>query len=309
LILVTGAGGLLGSNLLLTALERGVGVAGTRHLAPLDVPGADIAAADLSDAAAADALIARLRPRWIVHCAAMTDVDACEARPGDARRANVDAARNVAAAAKRAGAGLALVSTDSVFDGRRGGYVEDDATAPLNVYARTKLEAEEAVRGAGLDRHLIVRSNLFGWNAQDKTSLAEWIVRELAAGRRIKGFRDVVFAPLLVNDLSAVLLDLIEGGHTGLFHAAAPAPMSKLEFARATAAAFRLDAGLIDDGSIEGAPLKAPRPKNTSLNAARLTRALGRELPSIEEALMRFRALRDGGWAGRLKTLTRGQTA
>lgn len=306
MILVTGAGGLLGANLLFAALERGP-AAGVRHRSPLAVPGAEIATADLADPAAVDALVARLRPRWIVHCAALTDVDRCESHPAEARRANVETTRVVAAAAKRARAGLALVSTDSVFDGRTGGYAEGDPTGPLNVYARTKLEAEDAVRGAGLERPLIVRSNLFGWNAQDKTSLAEWIVRELEGGRRIKGFNDVIFAPLLVNDLAAVLLDLMAGGQAGLFHAAAPAPMSKYEFARATAAAFGLDASLVDESSIEGASLKAPRPKNTSLNAALLTRTLGRALPGLPESLRRFRALRDGGYAARLKTLTKGQ--
>jgi dTDP-4-dehydrorhamnose reductase len=308
-MVATGASGLLGANLLLAARERGARCAGVRHRAPLEIPGVETVSTDLNDAAAVDALLARIKPDWIVHCAAATDVDWCEAHPDEARRVNAGTTGVLAAAARRAGAGLLLVSTDSVFDGRTGGYVEGDATGPLNVYARTKLEAEDAVRDAGLERHLIVRSNLFGWNAQDKTSLAEWIVRELEAGRRIKGFRDVVFAPLLVNDLSSVLLDLMAGGTHGLFHAAAPAPMSKLEFARAAAAAFGLDASLIDESSIDGAPLKARRPKNTSLNAARLTRTLGRALPGLPESLDRFRALRDDGYAARLKTLTRGATA
>lgn len=132
-ILVTGAAGMLGSDLIPYLRMRG-------H----EVVGVDLEV-DIRDPDPIDARIAEVAPRAIIHAAAWTDVDGAEANEAAASAVNADGARNVARAAARAGAALVYVSTDYVFDGTSDrDYTEDDPTAPLGAYGRTKRAGEVA---------------------------------------------------------------------------------------------------------------------------------------------------------------------
>ena len=152
---------------------------------------------DLGDPMALRNLVTDLRPEWIVHCPAATDVAWCETHPEDAERINAEASGTLASAAAAAGSRLLYVSTDAVFDGSRGPYAESDGTAPCNVYGRTKRKGEDLVQRA-LPSSLIVRTNLYGWNVQPKQSLAEWVLDRLEAGEKLGGDqRDVADQRLL----------------------------------------------------------------------------------------------------------------
>jgi dTDP-4-dehydrorhamnose reductase len=146
-ILVFGAGGQLGQEILFQAAAR-----------QIEIFGATRAQADLTDSVAVSSLIATVRPRLIVNCAAYTAVDRAESDSGAAWEANVIGAANVARAATAANAPLVHLSTDYVFDGTKaGGYVEDDVIAPINVYGRTKAEGEARVRAIA-PRHIVLRT-------------------------------------------------------------------------------------------------------------------------------------------------------
>ena len=206
----------------------------------------------------------------------------------------------LATVAAHFGSQFVYISSDSVFDGTRGGYAEEDDVAPVNAYARSKLEGEIAVRSASPDS-LVVRTNIYGWNMQPKASLAEWILSRLEAGSEVPGFQDVVFCPILVNDLGEVILEMLGRRLTGLFHVAGSEACSKYEFALRLAGMFGLDRGLVRPTSVEHSALRAPRPKNTSLCTARVGRALDRPMPSLDAGLERFKALRDSGFVAHLK--------
>ena len=305
MILVTGASGLLGSNFLVVAQRRGARLAAVSHRHSVRMPGVEAVRADLTDRRAVEDLCRAFRPRWIVHCAALTDVDRCEEHPEEARRVNAEVPGHLAEAARHVGAGLLYISTDGVFDGTAGQYAEGDAPAPVNVYAETKLAGEDAVRGA-LERHLIVRTNIYGWNLQEKLSLAEWILGRLETAQDVPGFRDAVFTPILVNDLSEVLLDMLDRGLIGVYHVAGSQALSKYEFALALAEEFALSRDLVRPASLAGSTLRASRPPNTSLQTAKVSRALGRPMPDATAGLRRFKALRDAGFVKRLKALGEG---
>jgi len=298
-ILVTGASGLLGANLVLQAAARHDVVAAT-HAHPVRLDGVEVIEADLASPGAADAALQRARPEWVIHCAAATNLDACEQDATHAFRLNRDMAGAVAAAARTVNARLVHLSTDAVFDGEVGGYTEDASPQPISVYGRSKLAGEEAVRKAH-PRAAIVRTNFYGWNAQSKTSLAEWFLANLAAGRRCLGFTDAFFTPLLANDLTLILLQILEAGLQGTFHVAGGDCLSKHEFGQRVARAFGLDEALVDPGRIEQANLPAPRGKRLCLNGARIELALGIRLPGVESGLTRFRQLREQGFVQHLK--------
>lgn len=302
-VVVTGASGLLGATVTLLARERGMRVTALYAHHPFRAEGVDARPVELADEGALEGLLDEVRPRWVVHCAAATGVDWCEAHPDEALRINADASGALARAAARTGAQVAYVSTDSVFDGERGGYTEDDAPAPLNVYARSKLLGEVRVREA-LPGALLLRTNLYGWNAQPKQSLGEWVLAQLEAGAPFPGFTDLVFAPLLANDLAAMILEMLEREMAGTWHLAAADACSKYDFARAVAEEFGHDPALVTPARSDDAGLHARRPHNTALDAAAAAAALGRPMPTVREGLKRFRALREGGYVNLLKACT-----
>jgi dTDP-4-dehydrorhamnose reductase len=298
--LVTGASGLLGANLVAALTDRGAKVTAVSCRHGGEVSGVRLLGVDLTDRQAAVEMIEAHRPAWVLHCAAATDVDWCEENPTEAYRVNVEMSRNVAQAAAGIGATVVYISTDSVFDGKRGSYTEDDQPSPVNVYALSKLVGEEAVLKEDAS-NLIVRTNIYGWNFQNKKSLAEWMLDRLATGETLPAFRDVIFTPMLVNDVSGLLVSLIERKARGVYNVAGGEECSKLEFALRLADLFELDKKLIHPVSISDAALKAPRPRNTSLKVDKAARFLGRSLPDINSGLRHFKELWDSGFVGQLR--------
>lgn len=302
MMLVTGASGLLGANFVLAASERGHEVTGVYRRHVIAFPGQRSVQADITDPGVVRNLCQSLKPRAVVHCAAATDVDWCEDHPLETRQQNVEATETLATAAHACGAAFLFVSTDAVFDGRRGQYTEADQTAPVNEYGRSKLLGEQAAAAAAPGA-LILRTNMYGWNAQVKDSLAEWALHKLERGEETPGFEDVLFAPLLVNDLSAVMLDLLSRDVSGLYHAAATDACSKFSFVRQVAEVFGLDASLVRPTAVESVRFRAPRPHNTSLISRKCATECGVQFPSVADGLRHFRRLRDDGFADRLKSL------
>ena len=293
--LITGASGLLGANLAhLAAAEHEVVAVSGQHL--LQLPGLTGVSADLSRAGQARHLLEQHRPDWVVHCAAATDLDRCEREPEWARALNVEMTQQVAEACKEQGAQMAHISTDSVFDGDGGPYVEQDEPRPLNVYARTKLEGEQAVQAA-CPGALVVRTNFFGWTISPRQSLAEWFLGRFERGEPTPGFTDVYFSPLVVDHLALVLLELLGRGAQGLLHLPGATCLSKYEFGARLAKAFGHDPALVHAASVKDHGTRAERPLRTCLKGDRTVALLGGPLPDLEaglEELRRTRPEREG---------------
>lgn len=300
-ILVTGASGLLGSNLCLTLARRQPVLAGF-HRHGLHLDGVEPVWIDVTDRTCLEALIRRVRPDWIVHCAAQAQVDECQIHPEEAFRLNAQATADLASVAEKAGSRLVYISTDAVFDGLRGMYSEEDPVRPINVYAQSKWMGEQSVRQILPQRHLIIRTSMYGWNAQPKQSLAEWMLGCLEQGKSFPGFQDVYFSPLLVNDLSDLIAEMIDQRIQGTYHVGGSQRCSKYAFARLLCETFGYSPQQVRPSSSEEASLQAPRPKEISLNVEKVSRLLGRTLPNVQEGLRRFRVLREEGFAQRLRS-------
>jgi dTDP-4-dehydrorhamnose reductase len=290
-LLVTGASGLLGSYLVRAIEDAGLDAwfAG-RSMVP-DAP--RWLSCDLTEADAVAELWERCAPRVIIHAAALTNVDLCERDPQLADAVNRKSTALLAEHVARADARLVLISTDSVFDGRRGGYSEEDTPEPVNVYAQTKLAAEQAAAGAA--DHLVVRTNFFGRSNRGH-GLAEWILRELQSQQEITGFTDVVFSPLYCGTVAEYVLSLAFGDTRGVLHVGAQDAVSKLAFAELVAQAFGYDRGGIRPGRLADVGLAAPRPLDTSLRVEAATRRLG-PLPMVADEIQRLVAERSGAVA------------
>jgi dTDP-4-dehydrorhamnose reductase len=304
-LLITGASGLLGANLILEALDK-YEVTALCHNHPIQCDEIEVLSADLTDQKLAHDVINDVSPDWVIHCAAETHVDRCERDPERAFLFNRDMPRWVTQATCQLGSRMIYISTDAVFEGLRSGYREDDLPQPRSVYGQSKLEGERVVLAE--DPHaIVVRTNFYGWNAQDKNSLAEWFLSNLAQGKPCNGFIDVRAKLLLVNDLAEILLQLMELEVEGVLHVLGKDCISKYDFGVQLARVFRLDESLISPMEVEDLGLLAPRARNLCLDTGKLSEVLDRDLPSLEGGIQRFLALRDSGYRDRVKSLLGGQ--
>ena len=302
-VLVTGASGLLGANLIHDALDQH-NIIGIYHHHALEIEGAKIISSDLSQADTVRHVMQTYEPDWVVHAAAATNLETCENNPEMAFRLNRDMAGTIAEAVREVDAGLIHISTDAVFDGQQGNYLEMDKPNPLSVYAESKWAGEQAVTAVHPDA-AIVRTNFYGWNLQSKQSLAEMFLHHLENGERCRGFTDVTVSTILVNDLVQLIMKMIEVGISGTFHVGGGECVSKYEFGFRLANTFGLDGSLIEPISVAEMDFKARRANNLCMQGNKIERALGVGLPKINDGLNRFRDLRMNGYVDRLKKHSR----
>ncbi|MFM8319531.1 MAG: SDR family oxidoreductase [Chloroflexota bacterium] len=298
-ILITGASGLLGLSTALEACDEHT-VIGQVNSRTLNTTQFQTVPADLLAPGAVQRLLDRAQPDWVIHCAALANLEACEADPARARELNTEVPRLLAQHVARGGARLLHVSTDAVFDGLRGGYTEQDAPNPLSVYARTKLDGERAVAQADPSA-IIARVNLFGWSASGKRSLAEFFFNNLSAGRPVKGFTDVYFCPLLVNHAGQLFLQMLEHRLRGLYHVVSADCLSKYDFGLAIARRFGLDETLIAPASVLDGGLTAARSPKLTLSIHKLLTDLSQPVPSFLHGLERFYTLYQQGYPQKLQ--------
>ena len=275
-LLVTGAAGMLGRDLMLAAGNAGHEVVGFGHR-ELDVADADAVAKKLD----------LERPDIVINSAAWTAVDDAEERESDAFAVNGTGAGNVAAAAAEQGAAVVYVSTDYVFDGAKAEpYVESDQPAPLSAYGRTKLAGEEATAAAN-KRHFIVRSaGLFGIGGRN---FVETMLRLAQTQNEVTVVRDQVGSPTYTWHLAYGIVRLIEGIEYGIHHMAAADKCSWYEFAREIFEQAKVECNVLSITSAEfGAP--APRPAFSALTSQR-EHAI--RLPSWHDGLAGYLAQRE----------------
>lgn len=301
-ILITGASGLLGLNLALALDGKEHQVFGVANTAPLQWVGFKSIQAELTQEGIVGRLLNDLKPEVIIHCAAMANVDDCEANPEQAETINAMLPGQIAGIAAQNKIKMLHISTDAVFDGEKGNYSEKDLPNPLSVYARTKLGGELAVAAANPDA-LIARVNFYGWSMTGKRSLAEWFVSNLAEEKPLKGFTDVLFCPMMVLDLCTTLMQALAMNLTGLYHVVGPQIMSKYEFGQAIARKFNFPPDLITPASVKDAGLKAARSPNLTLSTEKITSALGHSLPDFESGLQKFYDQYRHGFPQLLKSL------
>jgi dTDP-4-dehydrorhamnose reductase len=280
-LLVLGRSGVLGSALARTAARRGLEVvAGSRPEWGLDDP------------RRLEEQVRHLAPDAVLNAAAFTDVTAAE-RPEmrDAvLRANVAAPGALARAAAALGIPLVHVSTDYVFDGRKGSpYSEGDRPHPLQVYGQSKLEGERAVLDAH-DGALVARtSTLYGDADGGRGTYVTAILRQARAARTLEVVEQPVACPTWSHDLAEALLDLLQAKARGIVHAVNDGACSRLQLARAIVE----EAGLGDsvEVSARDEALGGPaRPAYSVLATDHLARLLGRPLRGWREALTSYLA-------------------
>jgi len=247
---------------------------------------------DVGDAAAVAAVIARLKPEWVINCAAYTAVDQAETEPESAYRVNTAGPLHLATAVRHAGGRLLHFSSDYVFDGARDTpYREDDPPRPLSVYGRSKLAGEYAVRDILPERHLIVRSQwLFG--AGGKNFVAT-ILHLAAQQQRLRVVNDQVGRPSHAADLARAVWRLLERGARGTVHVANEGSCTWFDLATAAVAAAGLEA-VVEPCRTADVPRPARRPAYSVLDCSRFLALAGERLPPWQAAVRSYVAALSG---------------
>jgi dTDP-4-dehydrorhamnose reductase len=289
-ILVTGASGLLGLNFALEAIQGKHEVYGLVNRHGLSSAPFEVLQFDLCQPGRINQVFEKVKPDVLVHCAAMAVIDDCEQHPGLAQRVNAEIPGELAGACARLGIQMVHISTDAVFDGQAGNYKETDQPNPLSVYARTKLAGEQLVARENPDA-LISRINIFGWSLNGQRSLAEWFFNNLSMKKKVNGFTDVYFCPLLVNDLARILLKSISIRLAGIYHMVSSESLSKYEFGLRIARKFGLNENLVVPISWKDGGLVGNRSPNLRVNVDKLVGKIGEPPPSVDSGLSHYRQL------------------
>jgi dTDP-4-dehydrorhamnose reductase len=299
-LLITGASGLLGINLAQEAMavHEVIGVDRVKLVrAPFKIINQD-----LLDPGAVDSVLDEARPDWLINCAALADLEACDADPKLACRLNTDLPGELAKACKKRNIPFIHISTDAVFDGQKDGfYTEQDVPNPLGTYAQTKLDGEHSVLDANPEA-IVARVNFYGWSLSGKRSLAEFFHNNLTSNKSISGFTDVIFCPMLVNHTARILMKMLEKGLSGLYHVVGGQAMSKYQFGIEIARKFNLKESEISPKSILSSSLTARRSHNLWLSTHRISTDLGESLPDFSTGMDEFYTQYQQGYPQKIRS-------
>jgi len=290
-VLITGANGFLGQQLTKALVEQGhvvlaTGIGPQRVLQEQSVHFKYIPI-DLGTDEPLEKFMEMLRPEVVIHAAAMTQVDACELDREKSYRINVDATRRIVAASESLNSFLIFISSDFVFDGHKGNYLEDDPLSAVNWYGHTKIQAERLVQ-ACISPWAIVRTCLVYGNCLDgsRNNIITWTRQKLMLGEKIQVVDDQIRTPTHVEDLARGILLLMEKPGHGVFHIAGKDTMSPYDMARHAADQFGLDAQLIERVNGSSFIQPAVRPLITGLSIDKSRKLLGYEPMSFLQGLV-----------------------
>ncbi|MFH1895493.1 MAG: SDR family oxidoreductase [archaeon] len=275
-VLVIGASGFLGTALM-QELSKKFNVIGTFFGEKKQ----GLIELDLNNSVQLDSVLNSVFPELIVLAAAETDVDAYELKP-EISRNQIISAKKIVEYCKEKNCFLVFISTDAVFDGKKGNYNEIDAPNPICEYGRNKLSLEKII--SSLKNYLILRTSvLYGLPLSPDKFIGGTILK-LLKKEKVFVAEDWKRTPTLTTDLAKALINLTEKNQKGLFHAAGNSSLSSYETALAIAEEFNVPSSLIE--KIKGDELKLPakRPLDSSLNISKLL-SLGIRMSSFEEGL------------------------
>lgn len=272
LVWITGANGLIGNYLVQSA----------RKFAPTwQVRALTRAQLDLLDFKTVRREFQNDQPAAVIHCAAVPAISDAQENPGLARRMNVEATKLLAELS--AEIQFVFFSSDLVFDGRKGDYVETDAVNPIHLYGETKVAAEQIILKN--PRHLVVRTSINGGISRGgKRGFNEQLRLAWKTGQKMKLFTDEFRSPIFAGETARAVWELLNQNRAGLFHAAGMEKLSRWQIGRLMANRWPELKANIEPGSARNFP-GPPRAPDTSLNISKVQAVLSSPLPGLTEWL------------------------
>ena len=289
-ILITGANGLLGQALVrrLSQSREFDVLATARDDAPrFDGGSCGYSPLDVTQPDAVENVFEDFAPNVVINCAAMSDVAECDENRNEAWAVNARAVKRLAKHCHETRARLVQVSSDFVFNGKRGPYDEDARPDPVNYYGRTKLAGENAVREAGRSNWAIVRTVLLYGTGHglSRSNVVLWMIDELSQGHQLHIVDDQYRTPTHVDDLATGIERLVDREKTGIYHISGRDLVSIYELACTVAEVFDLDASLIEPVSSDFFEDDVDRPPRTGFIVDRAEAELDYDPRSLQDGL------------------------
>jgi dTDP-4-dehydrorhamnose reductase len=294
---ITGANGLIGNYLVRTAPRfarrwRVIGIvrdgnmpslahAGRDAVSASPIPSGNVRCLDLTDFDAVRRAFQSDSPQLIVHCAAVSTVAAAQSNPDLARRVNVGMTEFLAELAAQIP--FVFFSTDLVFNGRKGNYVETDTVNPIHLYGETKAAAEQIVLRN--PHHTVVRTSLNGGTSRaGNRGFNEKLLLAGQAGQMMNLFTDEFRCPIFAGETARAVWELVNQERPGLFHVAGAEKLSRWQIGQLIAVRWPQLNPKITPGSTENFP-GPPRALDTSLDISKVQKVLSQPLPKFSEWL------------------------
>ena len=217
-------------------------------------------------------------PDVIINCAALTDVDYCEQNKAHCHSVNVEGLNRILSFSSK-DTKIIHMSTDYVFDGNKGGYVEDSPTHPLNYYGKCKLESENILIGSNRQYIIFRASTLFDGRGNN---FFIWVLGQLREENAIKVATDIKSSPTWIPSFSNVIMKSIYLDINGVFHYGTDGTVSRFKFANLIAKKFNYSSDLILPVESNKINFIANRPQNTELISKRISNLIEVNIDSID---------------------------
>lgn len=225
-----------------------------------------------------------IKPDLVIHTAGITSVEGCELSPEKAGEINTAYAAHIAQCCAIFDIPLIHISSDHLFSGHFPNLEETQNYEPINVYGKTKADAEIEVLKWN-SKALILRTNFYGWGPTYRKSFSDFIIQKLRNGQEVTLFQDVFYTPIIIEELIRCAHDLVEKNAHGIFHVVGDERISKFEFGLKVATHFQLDKELIQAGSLKDNVSLVKRPMDMSLSNQKICMLLGRKLGQVDDHL------------------------
>jgi len=295
-LLVTGGNGFVAGSVIAQGLGSWEIHALSRGCPSIERPNLFWHQVPITDPHALGSAFSRIKPAAVIHAAAIADIDYSQAHRDEARQVNVVATRHLADLCRKTDTRLVFTSTDTVFDGLQGGYVEDDPPRPVNFYGETKAEAERIIakpdgNGAIARLALVMGLPVIG---QGNSFLARMIA-SLKEGRKVGVPPEEIRTPIDVITLGRALLELAGNDVRGVIHLAGNDVLNPLDMVKRIAIKLGYPPELIVPSDVSKIPNRAPRPRDVSLNNAKARNLLKTPMLGLDEAVRLIMTFKHGG--------------
>lgn len=249
---------------------------------------------DVSERRSVIDTIRMIKPDYLVHTAAMADVDYVEKNKDEATRVNLGGTLNIVEACKENGTHLIYISSNAVFNGDNPPYSENSDINPINYYGKLKAKEEDAVKKSGLKYTIIRPILMYGWNlAQERKNPVTGLIESLRRGSKIRMVDDIFCNPLFAEDCANVIWRIVALAKEGVFHVGGNDEISRYEFACLIADTFGFDRSLIEPVKNSYFSQISPRPKNTTYCIDKIKRELNIFPRGVRDGLEAMKVAKD----------------
>jgi len=290
-ILITGSNGLLGQKIVrqlsnnskLNYLATSQGQ--NRNSA---CPSTNYSSLDITNAVEVSNTISKYSPDYIIHTAAITNVDYCELNTSECEKVNVTGTKNLFDAAKKNGTHFLFLSTDFVFDGKKGNYKETDKPNPLSVYAKSKLDGELILMNSNYSNWSIARTIIVFGEGENlsRSNIVLWAKEALSRGKALNIIDDQFRAPTWADDLAWGCIQICVQKRKGIYHLSGPESMSIFDLVMRIGSFFKLDTSSVNRTDSSSLNQPAKRPPITGFDLSKSKKDLGYEPKTLEESLL-----------------------